>query len=145
MNFKKLVVAGIMAVAARAMALDCEVTGVTAQQRYPWNGLVDITVTLSGAENDVANADFSFVATNKATKTELSIASLTRNGKPSGSGTSWTQKIIWNAANDVADEMVADIELSVAVTSGVQLWEDGPYWAECNVGATKPEESGYHF
>lgn len=28
---------------------------------------------------------------------------------------------------------------------GVQLWENGPYWAECNVGATKPEESGYYF
>ena len=28
---------------------------------------------------------------------------------------------------------------------GVQLWENGPYWAECNVGASKPEEYGYHF
>ena len=28
---------------------------------------------------------------------------------------------------------------------GVQLWEGGPYWAECNIGATKPEESGYYF
>ena len=28
---------------------------------------------------------------------------------------------------------------------GVQLWEGGPYWAECNVGATKPEEYGYYF
>ena len=28
---------------------------------------------------------------------------------------------------------------------GVQLWESGPYWAECNVGATKPEEYGYYF
>ena len=28
---------------------------------------------------------------------------------------------------------------------GVQLWEDGPCFAECNVGATKPEESGYYF
>ena len=27
----------------------------------------------------------------------------------------------------------------------VQLWENGPYWAECNVGATKPEEYGYYF
>ncbi|MGN0854605.1 MAG: hypothetical protein ACI4R9_03675 [Kiritimatiellia bacterium] len=107
--------------------------------------MVDITVTFSGAENDVANADFSLVATNKATNAELSIASLTRNGKPSGSGTSWTQKFIWNAPNDVADGMVADIELSVAVTSGVQLWEDGPYWAACNVGASQPEESGHYF
>ena len=28
---------------------------------------------------------------------------------------------------------------------GVQLWENGPYWAECNVGAAKPEECGYYF
>ena len=28
---------------------------------------------------------------------------------------------------------------------GVQLWENGPFWAECNVGATKPEEYGYYF
>lgn len=28
---------------------------------------------------------------------------------------------------------------------GVQLWENGPCWAECNVGASKPEESGYYF
>ncbi|NLF31954.1 MAG: hypothetical protein GX591_13830, partial [Planctomycetes bacterium] len=27
----------------------------------------------------------------------------------------------------------------------VQLWEGGPYWATCNVGAAQPEESGYHF
>ena len=28
---------------------------------------------------------------------------------------------------------------------GVQLWENGPYWAECNVGASTPEEYGYYF
>ena len=28
---------------------------------------------------------------------------------------------------------------------GVQLWENGPYWAECNVGATTSEEYGYYF
>ena len=28
---------------------------------------------------------------------------------------------------------------------GVQLWKNGPYWAECNVGATKPEGTGYYF
>ena len=27
----------------------------------------------------------------------------------------------------------------------VQLWENGPYWATCNVGAAKPEEHGYYF
>ena len=28
---------------------------------------------------------------------------------------------------------------------GVQLWEDGPYWAETNVGAEKPWDYGYYF
>ena len=30
-------------------------------------------------------------------------------------------------------------------TEGVQLWADGPYWATCNVGASKPEDYGYYF
>ena len=29
--------------------------------------------------------------------------------------------------------------------NGVQLWANGPYWAKCNVGATKPEGPGYYF
>ena len=28
---------------------------------------------------------------------------------------------------------------------GVQLWEGGPYWAKNNLGATKPEGTGYYF
>ena len=28
---------------------------------------------------------------------------------------------------------------------GIQLWKDGPYWAEMNIGAEKPWESGYYF
>ncbi len=27
----------------------------------------------------------------------------------------------------------------------IQLWENGPYWAETNIGAEKPEDSGYYF
>ena len=29
--------------------------------------------------------------------------------------------------------------------ASVQLWEDGPYWATCNVGTTKAEGYGYYF
>ena len=39
-----------------------------------------------------------------------------------------------------ATSAVAQVELG-----GVQLWANGPYWAECNVGASKPEEYGYYF
>lgn len=43
-----------------------------------------------------------------------------------------------------AGEATAE-EATVESERGVQLWENGPYWAECNVGATKPEEYGYYF
>ena len=47
MNIQKTITAGIIMAAASALALDyCEVTGVNARQRYPWNGLVDIDFTL---------------------------------------------------------------------------------------------------
>ena len=28
---------------------------------------------------------------------------------------------------------------------GVQLWEGGPYWAKCNLGAITPQGTGYYF
>ena len=27
----------------------------------------------------------------------------------------------------------------------VQLWKDGPYWADRNIGAKKPWDLGYYF
>ena len=43
---------------------------------------------------------------------------------------------------------VSMVSLSCAAEAqhgGVQLWENGPYWAECNLGANNPEESGCYF
>ena len=37
------------------------------------------------------------------------------------------------------------MHMDIQELGGVQLWENGPYWAECNVGATKSEEYGYYF
>ena len=124
------------------------VTSVTAQQRYPWNGNVDIVVTLSGASNDVAKAECVFAATNSATKAALPVAHVTPEGEIVGSGTTWTRRFVWDATADVGEVKIADVALVVEAEmplGGVQLWENGPYWAECNVGATKPEEYGYYF
>lgn len=30
-------------------------------------------------------------------------------------------------------------------SNGVQLWENGPFWATCNLGAEKPQDSGRYF
>lgn len=126
---------------------EVKVTSVTAQQRYPWNGLVDITVTLQGTVDDIAEAEWSFAATNSATKAAISVDHITQNGVDTGSGTTWIRKFIWDAKADVGAVKIEDVALTVDAKDfgGVQLWENGPYWAECNVGAEKPEEYGYYF
>ena len=54
MNIKKIIMVGLFATASGAMALDhVEVTDVKARQRYPWDGLVDVTVTFQGMAEDV--------------------------------------------------------------------------------------------
>lgn len=122
-------------------------TSVTAQQRYPWNGLVDVVVTIQGDSNEVASADCLFAATNSATKIAIPVNHIMRNGGNLGSGATWTRRFIWDAKADVGTVEVDDVALTVDVKNfgGVQLWENGPYWADCNVGAMKPEEFGYYF
>ena len=147
---KRVTIAGAMVAALTFGATGGEVTatGVTAQQRYPWNGMVDITVTLSGASNDAAQAECRFVATNSATHAALNVSHVTGDIVASGSGSTWTRRFLWDATADIGEVKIADLELVVEATKslgGVQLWANGPYWAECNVGATKPEEYGYYF
>ena len=121
------------------------ISGVAARQRYPWNGLVDVVVTIQGTEDDADAAQFSFVATNGTTLAAIPVAHISCNGTAVGSGDVWTRKFIWDAKADVGAVKIDDVILSVDACFGVQLWENGPYWATCNVGATKPEESGYYF
>ena len=50
------------------------------------------------------------------------------------------------SVNNLTTTAGATVNLyAVWAPGGVQLWANGPYWAECNVGATKPEEYGYYF
>jgi len=129
------------------VAGEVSVTGITAQQRYPWNGLVDIVVTLMGSADDLGKSKCTFVATNSATGVSVPITSISRMGTDTGSGVTWTRRYVWDATNDVGAVKIDNLSLTVdAVPRGaVQLWLNGPYWAECNVGATKPEEYGYYF
>jgi len=124
---------------------DVTVKSVTAQQRYPWNGLVDIAVTIQGASNEVAMSYCMFVASNAATQAVLPVTEIKRHGKDTASGTTWVRRYVWNATADIGAIKVEDLVLTIDVSVGVQLWENGPYWAECNVGATKPEDCGYYF
>ena len=124
------------------------ITSATAQQRYPVDGKVDISITFSGTSNDVARMDCAFVATNRTTWTVLPVAHVTDTGAISGADASWTRHYVWDASADVGEVRIEDVALRVETTispGGVQLWEGGPYWAECNVGALQPEEYGYYY
>ena len=137
------VLSGLFVPSASAVSI----TSVTAQQRYPWNGLVDVVVTFQGSANEVSQSDCTFSAADSATKVALPLVHITRYGNDSGSGNVWTRRFIWDAAADVGTIKIDDVALVADVDGmgGVQLWEGGPCWAECNVGASKPEEHGYYF
>ena len=143
MSVWALVLFGLFAPSVGAVTI----TGVAAQQRLSSNGLVDITVTFGGTASDVAKANCTFTATDSATKTALPVLHITRNGNDSGSGNVWTRRFVWDTLADVGGKRIDDVELVVELDGlgGVQLWEGGPYWAECNVGASKPEEYGLYF
>ena len=52
--------------------------------------------------------------------------------------------VVLCSCSDASDKRDASAK-GVGSDGGVQLWENGPYWAECNVGASKPEDAGYYF
>ena len=122
-------------------------TSVTARQIQPWNGLIEIVVGLDCESNELNVIGCSFAATNSATLAALPVTKVRQVGSDTGSGTSWTRYFIWDAAADLGEVKIDDVALTVdaKLLGGVQLWENGPYWATCNVGASKPEEYGYYF
>ena len=130
---------------AGAVCAEDFVTTVTARQIQPWNGLVEITVGLSCESNDLAEVVCAFVATNSATRVALPVTKIHQAGGDTGSGASWTRRFIWDAASDLGEAKIDDVALTVDAFRGAQLWENGPYWATCNVGSSKPEERGYYF
>ena len=128
------------------------VTDVVAKQRFPWNGLVDITCKVTGIEK---SAPYKFYIeavqpdegiTNKVAQfwvvqngTKLSDFKVTANND---------YHLIWDAKADLGSIRCPNMIVCVGLEDGhdkVQLWEGGPYWATTNIGAEKTEDSGYYF
>lgn len=104
MNIKKLAVAGIVFVAASALALDyVEVIDVAARQRYPWNGLVDIDFELDSHATEPYMMKVTVF--DNVGKTNLPVNSVYTEGvsftqNPTMVKTD-TTRIIWDAAADL--------------------------------------------
>ena len=106
-------------------------------QSYPYSGKATVEYTVGGTLP--ANA----------------VAEITINTDDASA--TFTQRNIVAGANSHVIDFASSFGGALVLTNasfvvtiaeglgGVQLWENGPYWAECNVGATKPEEYGYYF
>ena len=152
---KRLIAMAIVALTAiEFVSAAPTVTDITAKQRYPWNGLVDITCKVSGMEADAGGYEFAVVAVNKETGREYPVStfSIQHNGEEVPDVCdNGDYSLLWNAREDmgqvVFERMTVRITLeALAVSVGkVQLWEGGPYWADRNIGADKPWDYGLYF
>ncbi len=134
-----------------AMA-DVAVTDVIAKQRYPWNGLVDITCKVTGIDGETNGLKFAVavVMPNTGKTRRVSHFWVVQGGTNStdravhGNG---DYRLLWDAKADLGTVRYTNMVVRVTFDAHekVQLWEGGPYWATTNIGAEEPWEYGYYF
>lgn len=130
---------------------DPVVTDVVAKQRYPWNGKVDISCTVSGFEKTASGWSFfvKAVRPDSGTTKAVSHVQVMRDGVASSDlkvQANGNYRLVWDASADLGEVVSSNMVVRVEVDERkVQLWENGPYWAETNVGAENPEDAGLYF
>ena len=127
------------------------VSNVTAKQRYPWNGMVDITCAVSGISGTTEPLKFAVAAVNSGNVHNISQFWVVKSGTNSTDRavhTNGTYHLVWDSKadfdNQICSNMVMRVNLAV-LHDKVQLWANGPYWATTNIGAEEPWEYGYYF
>ena len=94
------------------------VTSVSARQRYPWNGKVDVDVAFTGSAGETYRIELS--AVDKAGGTNLAVSTVWLDGTPAAVGNPvavpgpGTHRLVWDAAADLPAGFTAD---RVAVTA----------------------------
>ena len=112
----------------------------------PWDstkGTITVDYSLSGID---ANVDYKVVfavtagdSTASATNVAAKLTAGKQPVKTIDTTTLFGKQIV------AADAKVKVSLVATEPLGGIQLWEGGPFFAECNVGAEKPEEYGYYF
>ena len=126
------------------------ITEVVAKQRFPWNGLVDIKCKVTGIENSWPYKFFiEAIRPDEGITNKVTQFWVVQNGMKQSNfnvNSNDDYHLIWDAKADFGSIRCTNMIVCVTIgLGGIQLWKNGPYWAECNVGATKPEEYGYYF
>ena len=145
-NALRRMVAGIAMAAAVAWTGFAEtVTNVRGRQRENSN-LIDIYYDIEATDG----GKYTVKVQIEGRTNEVTAATFTGD-VGDGIAPGRNRHILWNAGADWPGKK-GDVRVIVTATkqddkhgSGVQLWEGGPYWADRNVGASRPEDYGLYF
>ena len=124
------------------------VANVKTATHWPWDGKIDVTCDLTGSGNVQLSAALTTNGVTVCTAKAANVTGETVIDLDQVGGVTNGVKFVWNAKADCPagfnskDTKVKVTAMKVQPLGGVQLWKDGPYFAECNVGAEKPEEYG---
>ena len=147
----RLILIATMAIQS-AFAIVPTVTDVVAKQRYPWNGLVDITCKVTGIDGTTNDLYFAVAAVmpDSGDSRKVSKFWVVQNGTNSVDRevhTNGNYRLLWDAQAELGQVVYSNMVTRVNLKEHkkVQLWEDGPFWADTNIGAEEPWESGYYF
>ncbi len=119
------------------MAYPLSVKNVTFQQRYPWNGLVDIGFGVTGpaGEKDVVVT----VRDGEAEVTNFTAEVTIPESGVLAANLVWDATTAGLAADFKSDDVTVEVAFAgEAAVVPVQLWADGPFWATVNVGTAEP-------
>ena len=146
-----LLTVALAGVSVTTFAVTPEVTDVVAKQRYPWNGLVDITCKVTGIDGVTNGLYFAMAALDpdSGNTNRVWCFGVIRDGANSPKRevhTNGNYRLLWDALADLGEVNYSNMVVRVTLGENkVQLWEGGPYWAETNIGADAPWEYGYYF
>ena len=131
---------------------DVCVKDVKCVQRYPWNGLVDITCKVTGIEGETNGLKFAVAAVMPDTGNTRNVSHfwVVQGGTNSADRevhVNGKYQLLWDARADLGQVIYTNMVVRVNFDAHekVQLWENGPYWATTNIGAEEPWEYGYYF
>ena len=108
---KKLLIFAAVSAAAALTEAAVTITGVNARQRWPWNGLVDVDFTITGA---AAGEAFAIDLSAAYAGGDKKIAAYTYETEPiAGNG---SHRITWNMGRDYPEFRAEDLCISVTAT-----------------------------
>ncbi len=153
---KRIVMFLAAAIAAMCTSAEPTVSNETAKQRYPWNGLVDITCKVTGlgaAGDEFYHFSLAAVMPDSGEVRKMSQFWVVKNGtnsidKTVQVHTNGDYQLVWNAQQDLGGVFYSNMVIRVTINTlrdKVQLWAGGPFWAGKNIGAQSPWECGYYF